>query len=327
MTNSTYVELDLVPTTPDVLQYRDGLNRLIKIYTFPPETTEPWDPTPPPKLEYVRNPSTLTAAPKLLIPTTVTTNSVFDNPLIGGKFTAFVLLYGPSQFFGLHRRCLDSIIATVPVGRIDLRVISNELCTESVAYVEQLQAQGIVSKHYRNLDNRRKYPAMREAFYDTSHPIKTKFIIWFDDDTVCDKDPSWLNRLADAIIANPQAAMFGAQFYSQLNNIQMVHYRKQPWWKGKPLMTQHGKAVPNGDKATFAAGGFWALSTQAMLACDIPAKDLKHNGGDICIGVQLAQGGYALCPFNGQKQFVNTSAAPRRGITEPHYGTIGFQQL
>ena len=82
----------------------------------------------------------------------------------------------------------------------------------------------------------------------------------------------------------------------------------------------NGKPSPNGDKVIFVAGGFWALSTEAMRASNIPDPELGHNGGDVLIGEQLYQNGFDLKAWNGQKQFIHTSSVPRRGLSETHIG-------
>ena len=155
---------------------------------------------------------------------------------------------------------------------------------ESVAYVEQLVAQGVVTKHYRHENNDMKYPVMREMFYDPALPIDSKFILWFDDDSFCDKDPQWLTRLCECIIANPQAAMFGKKYLLQLRHEQIEFYKTRPWHRGKQLRTVKEVPAANGDKVFFITGGFWALSTAAMRTCMIPDVDLRHNGGDVMAG-------------------------------------------
>lgn len=248
--------------------------------------------------------------------------AIFDNDYVGGRFTVCVLLYGPSTYHTMHRRCLESIITTVPAGRMDLRIGSNELCSESVDYVECLVQKGLCSKHYRHPGNDRKYPVMREMFYDPSHPINTKWLIWFDDDSIADRDPQWLTTLAQLITAYyPQNShMFGAKHIWTFMPGQLEWYKSRPWYRGKLFRDHRGAPVPNGNKILFAAGGFWALSTQAMRACNIPDPELGHNGGDYTIGEQLWQGGFSLKAFNGQKQFVHTSSVPRRGVTDPFPG-------
>lgn len=261
-------------------------------------------------------------APVVTQPPEQAASDIYDHPAIGGKFTTFVLLYGPSAYHPMHKRCLDAIISTVPPGRLDLRVGSNELCHETRAYVNQLQDAGTISKHYRHTTNDKKYPVMREMFYDPDHPITTKWLLWFDDDSIAGRNPQWLQYLSQQIIAGADhnCHMYGARFIWTLQRGQAEWIKTRPWYRKRPFRTATGKPVTGGDKIIFAAGGFWALSTEAMRACDIPDVELQHNGGDYTIGEQLYQGGYEMRAWNGQKQFVHTSSVPRRGLSEQHIG-------
>jgi hypothetical protein len=80
-----------------------------------------------------------------------------------------------------------------------------------------------------------------------------------------------------------------------------------------------GAGSPNGNRIIFTTGGFWAITTEAMRAADIPdlGTGLTHNGGDWQIGEQIYQAGYGIKQFNGKKQFVRTSSVDRRGVTKP----------
>ena len=261
-------------------------------------------------------------------------SEIFNNPIIGGKFTIFVLMFSeasPRTHHELHRRCLDSIIATVPLERMDLRIGSNSLCPESVAYIDKLMADGIVSKPYRNIENRRKYPVMREMFWDPEHPINTKWVIWFDDDSIADRDPQWLAALGQTILQqSPEPTnnhMFGRKYTWALQNGQANMYRQRPWYKGLHFRDKVGRPTPNGNTVMFATGGFWAISLQAIRACDIPDTALLHNGGDVAIGEQLYQCGFGLGSFNAKNQHIAISAAPRRGLSEPHFGTANYHLL
>ncbi len=254
---------------------------------------------------------------------TIAEGDVFDHPTIGGKVTVFVLLYGPAAYHDMHKKCLNAIISTIPAGRMDLRIGSNALCRESCEFVDKLVAAGTVSKHYRHATNDKKYPVMREMFNDPDHPITTKWLLWFDDDTIADRHQRWCHLLLQQIIAGYDANchMYGAKYIWTLQNGQSQWMKSRPWYRGKPFRSANGKPVANGDKIIFAAGGFWALSTEAMRVCDIPDANLGHNGGDYTIGEQLYQGGFELKAWNGQKQFVHTSSVPRRGLSEQHVGT------
>ncbi len=253
-------------------------------------------------------------------------DSVLDHPAVGGKLTFFVLFYG--DFFELHKKCLTSLLATVPGKRMDLRVGSNALCQQSLDMIEGYVSQGVITKHYRHENNDYKYPVMREMFRDPDCPIETKWLVWFDDDSICDVEQDWVNILGTHIAQHHKdraAHMIGATFVWSPTAKQREIFAARPWHTGKPWRNAQGQPSPNGQKIIFAAGGFWAITTEAMLAADIPdlGTGLTHTGGDWQIGEQLYQSGYGLKQFNGKKQFVRTSSVPRRGVTMPTVDQVG----
>lgn len=253
----------------------------------------------------------------------IATGELYDHPTIGGKYTVFALLYGPAKFAQMHRRCVESIVSTVPAGRLDLRIGSNELCEESVRFIEGLVDRGVITKHYRHRSNDKKYPVMREMFWDNNCPITTKWLLWFDDDSIADRDRLWLHKLTSVIIDGHQEGkhLYGDHRIWELKPGQGQFIRERPWYKSRPFRDMKGNPSPNGNKIHFAAGGFWAMSVEAMRACDVPDLKLQHNGGDYMIGEQLWQNGYGLRKWNSQKQFIHTSSVPRRGLSEAHAGT------
>lgn len=266
------------------------------------------------------------ATPVTTAPTDAADNDIFDNPVIGGRVTVCVLLYGGSQFHSLHMRCLNSIISTTPAGRVDLRIGSNALCEETRQVIDRLVDHGVITKHYSHAENALKYPVMREMFWDPDRPITTNYLLWFDDDSIADRNQQWFTLLARQIIAKPDAAVFGADMVLRLSPDQMTYYKSRPWYRGKPFRLKNGTPAPNGNFTKFVAGGFFALKTEAMRAADIPDPAITHNGGDYTIGEQLYQAGYDVCGWNRQKQFIHTSSVPRRGESQPHFGTQSWQQ-
>lgn len=244
------------------------------------------------------------------------TDGVYDHPDVGGKVTICVLLWGPVAYYDLHRRCLMSIISTVPKERMELRVGSNELNPKSLAMVQDLVNSGVVAKHYQHAENALKYPVMREMFHDPDFPINTKWVVWFDDDSIADRNAQWMMLLAQAMAQHhhgENAHMFGTKLVWTLQAGQREWYESRPWYRQQPWRAGNGKPAPNGNKIIFATGGFWAITKEAIDACQIPDAGLAHNGGDYTIGEQLYQGGYNLKMFNTNKKIVNTSSVPRRG--------------
>lgn len=258
------------------------------------------------------------------IPEIAADDAIYNNPVIGGKFTVCVLFYGPAQYHNLHMRCLNSIITTTPPDRIDLRVASNELCEETTSVLERLRDHGVITKYYKHIKNELKYPVMREMFHDPECPITTNYTLWFDDDSIADRNQQWLKILAGTIIQNPEAGIFGADMLIELSKQQMDYYRTRPWFKDKPFRMRDGKPSATGKYAFFVAGGFWAIKTEAIKTANIPDVALTHNGGDYTIGEQLYQNGYSVKGWNRQKQFIFTSSVQRRGESQEHFGTTGW---
>lgn len=243
--------------------------------------------------------------------------TVLNDPKLGGKMTICVLLYGNEIHY--HRRCLTSIMATVPPSRLDLRVATNQVGMETRNLLRTLP----ITKVYADNTRRRKYPAMREMFWDPDCPITTPWLCWFDDDThVRPEAAGWLQLLTEKILAcpDPHLGMLGIQKYHPLkiapNKDPRPWFTSAPWHQGKMFRTAQQVPAPNGTCIHFCVGWFWALKTEAMRACDIPDLRLGHNGGDVTIGEQLYQGGYSLLEFNTEKAYIFTPPDGRRGYRE-----------
>lgn len=244
-----------------------------------------------------------------------------DHPYIGGKFTAFALVYG--DHFDLARRCIDSILAKSTPDRLDLRIAANQPSKETLAYLQSLD-KSRVTKLYIDRSTRRKYPAMREMFHDPGCPITTRYVLWFDDDTWV-RSNTWLLDLTKMIVENHGSGcrIYGAKYLHDLMPYQRQGFRPDnwfkgaTWWKNRPLWTANGhKEAPNGSQIVFASGGFWALAHEMIVASDIPDKRLNHNGGDVTLGEQVHQAGGLCKDFSRDKKIVCWSDAPRRGYRE-----------
>lgn len=244
--------------------------------------------------------------------------SLLDHPRIGGKVTIVVCCHG--AFPQLARRCLFGILQTVPPSRIDLRIIDNQCCEETRQFLATLPA----TKIYRDDGQRRKYPAMREVFYDPEHRLQN-YVIWFDDDSYV-TDKNWLIALAQRILSREPAARVG--MYGVINR-HPLRIRREPdprkWfrqsesWRGRDFQNTRGQESPNGDQVFFCLGGWWCLRREAIVESGIPEKRINHNGGDVAIGFQLWQNRWELERFNTQPEYIRISDAPRRGFRE------GFQ--
>lgn len=278
-------------------------------------------------------------APQLLSPTTPTMVTkatvelrgletpanrwdILDHPLLGGKFTVFVLLYG--KYPDMHRRCLRELLATVPIKRMELRVGSNELCPESAALVDELVQNGQIALHYAHPDNRFKYPVMREMFHDPNNPILTPYTIWMDDDTFVGKTSNWMPLLAETIVENHSSGFrqYGPLYSWKLSARQQAGIQAATWYRGRYFQTTYGNEAPNGDKAWFSTGSFWAIETALIKVAEIPDVRLGHNGGDILIGEQIHQAGFRTKAFSNGKSIVEWSGVPRRGYAEREMVTL-----
>lgn len=246
---------------------------------------------------------------------------ILDDPAIGGKLTVCVLCYGPHT--DIARRCLSSLLLSLPPDRLDLRIGANDVAPETMAYLQSLPA----TKIYSEGGNRYKYPRMREMFWDESCPITTNYVVWLDDDTWV-LDPQWVTKLGQAIL-DPQArdcAMFGDIMSHDLSRY--AHrggrpdhwFRAADWYQGRNLRSRSGQPeTPNGSVIDFAVGWCWALATEAIRAANIPDVRLRHNGGDITIGEQLHQAGIGIWPWNKAKSLIacpSRENGGRRGYSE-----------
>lgn len=222
-------------------------------------------------------------------------------------------------------RCLGSILDTCPRHRFDLRVALNQPSPRLLDYVQAFDKKTI-TKVYVDRGTRKKYPAMREMFWDEAHPIETPYICWFDDDSWCRKR-DWMPLLAQSIRANhpQQGRLYGARMYHDLMGVKRAGalrekwFQAATWWKGRHLFSAGGMRLsPNGSQIVFASGGFWALATHVIREADIPDIRLNHNGGDCTIGCQVTQAGYKVVDFSPRpgKDIIAWSDAPRRGYRE-----------
>lgn len=250
----------------------------------------------------------------------------YDHPEVGGRMTVHVLLYG--NYTDMHKTCLETLLGTLPKDRYELRVASTELGPESLAFVQLLEQQGRIAWHYERPGNPGKYVIMRELFRNADHPITTKWIMWLDDDTLCNKDPLWYRQLCRKIISveSQKIAMVGPAATIQISAQNAAWIRQGKWYKGRQLRNLKGQPVPNGNRSHFITGSFWCLKTELIYAADLPDERLAHNGGDFTMAEQLWQLGYTCASFSSQKQIVNWSSTSRRGRNDKFPWTIVKKQ-
>lgn len=268
--------------------------------------------------EHLQKPLTPRLPPPIDVAANVPEEAIYDHPTIGGKLTIFVLCYG--DYADLAQQCIDGILKTVPLQRMDLRIGLNAVGEETMEYLAHLPIKPLL---YAHPENALKYPLMREMFWDKKHPITTNHLIWFDDDSYPVR-PDWCKSLCRVIVDGHHKGerLYGMTMYHAIKGAARPGYpdpkrwfTQARWYRGKLFRNRLAKPAPNGNLIFFSHGAFWAMGVDAMRACDIPDIRLGLSGGDITIGEQMWQGGFKLREFNTSKAFVRASGAPPRGLS------------
>ena len=230
-----------------------------------------------------------------------------DHPLIGGKFTVFVLVYG--DYLELITACFKSILATIATDKIDLRIGMSAVTPRVRQYIQSLPA----SKVYDAPDNPGKYVVMRRMFHDPLHPIDTRWFVWFDDDTRIIDSSMW-SKLCDTITNGWTAGVrligwpmsHDLQQYAKNGHDPYRWFKAASWWRGRHLRLKGRETLAaNGSTVAFVPGWWWAMNTEAMRRADVPDTRLIHNG-DIAIGEQINQQGWKIGSLNTLKSLVWT---------------------
>lgn len=242
------------------------------------------------------------------------TGGLLGHARLGSKITIFVLCYGSDH--GLHKRCLSSIMRTVPRDKVDLRIALNCASPETADYARELEPD----KVYSYSSNKLKYPIMRDMFWDKTSPITTPYLVWFDDDCYVSHG-NWLNLLASTIIRQPPfVGMYGipARYGMELGVTDPRDwFRAAPWFRNRHFANAKGIDAPNGDSIFYCPGWFWAMRTDIIQQCNVPCPRLLQAGGDIAIGEQLHQAGIVSKQFNVGKALVYTEAHGKKRARGP----------
>ena len=233
--------------------------------------------------------------------------------------TACALLYG--DYSDLAERCLSSLWRHFPPSMI--RIWANAPGSQTVAYLGDLVRRGYLLKEqtFVSTENILKYPAMRHLFYGSEHvklpPIATKHVMWLDDDSYIHADAGgdWLASVEAAI---GDAVMLGSMYRLRdpLTKNQQAWVKDQPWYTGKPV----------DDIPEFLQGAWWLAKTEFLTEFGWPIGDLRHNGGDVMLGVLARQQRRTLKHWRN-KVGINAdkdgreSRAKRRGTSEPPVGS------
>jgi len=243
--------------------------------------------------------------------------------------TICALLYG--DHFDLAQRCLGSIETAIPGGNryvAAFRIGLNECCPATLRYVRDVTKRLTSSyadlriETYSTETNVCKYPLMRRIFREPE-PIKTKYAMWFDDDSYFDEtkvDKKWWPAMFEAIKGK---AMIGQHWLMPIQGNQWAWIESQPWFNaavGRPPKMARNKVA-----FEFCQGGWWVAESKALLNNDWPLPEIRHNGGDSLLGEMLRHLGLKMGRFYGGVH-INADAsgrhskAARRGYTEKHVG-------
>jgi hypothetical protein len=244
--------------------------------------------------------------------------------------TVLVLLYG--NFHELHRRCLESIVATIP-PTVQLRVGLNEVCDETLEWLERghldpqmlvpgtLQAGNIMRgiEQSRTLlyssrnQNLKKYPMMRRMLWEDK--LTTPWVVWFDDDSYVAKDSPWWSEL-EKMVADSKVMYLGQPWWVHYLEGQWDYIRSRPWFRGMPPQLHDEKPGVG-----FHTGGFVAIRTTVLKKLKWPDKTLVHNGGDTLLSEAIRQQGWHINRFPTKEMGVHVNASARRGYNERPAGS------
>ncbi len=229
-------------------------------------------------------------------------------------FTICALGFG--EYAAQIGRCLRSLTAHLPSPLVqEVRVALNAPTEETWRIVERalddMPVDNTVLTTSKN--NRGKYPAMRDLLY-TRGPIKTSYVMWFDDDSwIQTQEPLFFEHCA-ALAAG--ADLVGAPYRQAFLPGQREWIVQQPWYRGRPF----------NNKAAFFQGAWWIARTEALRSIDYPWPELFHNGGDVMLGVAAVQNNWRTRTTRrgvaiNADDAGNESCGPRRGLSTKPIGT------
>lgn len=329
----TMEQLSLLPSVGESTSFTmpDGKTVKIRVDIETPKINLLGSPVAAPVVEPAPLPENIVIMEPAAPPPAPVVEKTYENPVgiseeavvsdwIGSttKVTICVLCYG--NYPDIHRLCLNSILNTTH-GKASIRIGTAALGAESREFIQGLEREKKVDKVYWRDDNPGKYVIMREMFYDKSMPLND-WVIWFDDDSICNRRADWLTYSLDIIKNNfkENRHLYGIKQHIATTTNLLNNIKKCSWYRKRQFRDQQGRPVPNGNKIHFVTGGWWIISRKAIVECNIPEPTLVHNGGDVLIGEQVWQGGFSTHPIGKHKEIVNWSSVPRRGKSEGHWG-------
>lgn len=223
------------------------------------------------------------------------------------KTTALVLLYG--DYPQLAERCLKPLGQFRKAG-IPVLIGANLPSSGTVKAVEKLGHTITYSAQPQIF----KYPMMRKLLAD----VKTEYVMWFDDDSyISDPDPlTWL-KITELRMISEDADLMGSLYFIQLRPEQQQWITTRPWYRGKPVPT----------KQKFVQGAWWMAKTATLRELNWPDPQIRHNGGDVMLGVAMEQNDKRMIPYRlhvaiNADASGNESKSKRRGHSEQPIGVV-----
>jgi hypothetical protein len=202
-------------------------------------------------------------------------------PALEPPVTICVLLYGDHA--PLCERFFSQLAANTPPDAFHLRIGLNAVGDRTTALVADVTRRFPCTRVYESAENLYKGPMSRRMFHDD--PIRTKWTIWFDDDSYVFR-ADWLLCLALAIQARPEVDMWGQHFLIWAGDPLLEFIRGRPWYRGLPFQSVDGKT-----KIDFIAGGFWPVLSRWLYSLDWPDPKILHYSDDYLFGEALRQNG------------------------------------
>lgn len=197
-------------------------------------------------------------------------------------FSVNVLVFGSHT--DLAKRCLNSILTQLDTELVqEIRVGMNSASPETRDFVYSTMSKAPCPFYvYEETSGRNvmKYPMMRKMLYDTQYPVKTKNVMWFDDDSfIMDQERFWTD--ADAAFSRCRCPVMGSVYLTGFlwTPVEAAAIKKQKWYKGKDMSKQ----------PQFVTGGWWVANMDFLREIDYPFLELQHNGGDTILGEVLRQ--------------------------------------
>lgn len=238
-----------------------------------------------------------------------------------GPFTLAVLMYGDHP--ELAERCLGSLQkyadwSQVNHLRIGLNAVSNRTKDVIHGLFDNASVPVLVFDQSTNVY---KYPLMRRMLFTHSYPIRSPYLMWFDDDSYLTA-PGVLERCRTNLEQGADVIGRAYRLPNGLRGQQVEWVKRQQWYRGVPV--ELGKA----EDTWFPQGGWWATKMEEVLRLnDWPTKELRHRGGDVLFGQLIRQQGLRWAR-GSEGVAVNAndkgqhSRSPRRGYDELPLGIM-----